>query len=170
MTSRRAVVDCDPERRPPARHEAGEAQKRAGSETGAPPKPLAVTAPPVDDQVAKWRKELAAVTRREGAPTVVASVLSQPKRRLVHLVNYNREEPPKTRTMGSGPHEEKPIAVEGTTVRLALAPGERVKSVRLLSPDAEVSTGPAGLVQRAGEAAFTVPRLLIYTVAVAELD
>lgn len=123
-----------------------------------------------EEQVAKWRKELAAVTRREGAPTVVASVLSQPKRRLVHLVNYNREEPPKTRTMGSGPHEERPLAIEGTTVRLALAPGERVKSIRLLSPDAEVSTGPAGLVQRTGEAAFTVPRLLIYTVAVAELE
>jgi len=101
---------------------------------------------------------------------VVASVLSLPKRRLVHLVNYNREEPPKARTMGAGPHEEKPLAVEGITVRLALQPGDRVKSVRLLSPDAEVSTGPAGLVQRAGEAAFTVPRMLIYTVAVAELE
>ncbi|MFM8470595.1 MAG: hypothetical protein ACKODH_11605, partial [Limisphaerales bacterium] len=155
VNSRRAVVDCDPSRRTSA---------------GMAVKPLAVTGPPADDQVAKWRKELAAVTRREGAPTVVASVLSQPKRRLVHLVNYNREEPPKARNMGAGPHEEKPLAVEGTTVRLSLAPGERVKSIRLLSPDAEVSTGPAGLVQRAGEAAFTVPRMLIYTVAVAELD
>lgn len=170
MTSRRAVVDCDSDRRPPARREAGGGQRRTGSETGAPPKPLAVLAPPADDQVAKWRKELASVTRREGAPTVVASVLSQPKRRLVHLVNYNREEPPKARTMGAGPHEEKPLAVEGITVRLALQPGERVKSIRLLSPDAEVSTGPAGLVQRSGEAAFTVPRMLIYTVAVAELE
>ncbi|MBM3869438.1 MAG: hypothetical protein FJ392_00555 [Verrucomicrobia bacterium] len=131
---------------------------------------LSVPTLPADDQVSKWRKELTAVTRREGAPTVVASVLSQPKRRIVHLVNYNREEPPKARTMGSGPHEEKPLAVEGTTVRLSLAPGERVKSIRLLSPDAEVSTGPVGLVQRAGEAAFTVPRLLIYTVAVVELE
>ena len=134
------------------------------------PTRLEVETMPADDLVAKWRKELVSVTRREGAPTVVASVLSQPKRRLVHLVNYNREEPPKARNMGAGPHEEKPMAVEGTTVRLALAPGERVKSIRLLSPDAEVSTGPAGLVQRAGEAAFTVPRMLIYTVAVAELE
>jgi len=131
---------------------------------------LSVPTLPADDQVSKWRKELTAVTRREGAPTVVASVLSQPKRRIVHLVNYNREEPPKARTMGSGPHEEKPLAVEGTTLRLSLAPGERVKSIRLFSPDAEVSTGPVGLVQRAGEAAFTVPRLLIYTVAVVELE
>lgn len=134
------------------------------------PTTLSVDAMPADDLVAKWRKELVAVTRREGATTVVTSVLSQPKRRLVHLVNYNREEPPKTRTMGSGPHEEKPIAVEGITVRLALQLDERVKSIRLLSPDAEVSTGPAGLVQRAGEAAFTVPRMLIYTVAVVELE
>ncbi len=155
MSSRRVVVDCDPGRRASA---------------GAPKQPLAVTVPPADDQVAKWRKELGAVTRREGAPTVVASVLSQPKRRLVHLVNYNREEPPKARTMGAGPHEEKPIAAEGTTVRLALAPGERVKSIRLLSPDAEVSTGPAGLVQRSEEVAFTVPRMLVYTVAVVELE
>ena len=125
---------------------------------------------PADDLVSKWRKELVSVTRREGATTVVASVLSQPKRRIVHLVNYNREEPPKTATMGRGPHEEKPLAIEGITVRLALQPGERVKSIRLLSPDAEVSTGPAGLVQRTGEAAFTVPRMLIYTVAVADLE
>ncbi|PHX95533.1 MAG: hypothetical protein CK546_02010, partial [Pedosphaera sp.] len=131
---------------------------------------LAVETMPADDLVSKWRKELVSVTRREGATTVVVSVLSHPKRRIVHLVNYNREEPPKTATMGRGPHEEKPLAVENLTVRLALQPGERVKSIRLLSPDAEVSTGPAGLVQRTGEAAFTVPRMLIYTVAVADLE
>ena len=155
MAGRRAVVDC----------------ASTGGTKLAPQVPrLTVTAMPEEGAVAKWRKDLASVTRREGAPTVVASVLSLPKRRLVHLVNYNREEPPKARTMGAGPHEEKPLAVEGITVRLALQPGDRVKSVRLLSPDAEVSTGPAGLVQRAGEAAFTVPRMLIYTVAVAELE
>lgn len=154
-SSRRAVVDCDPGRRT-AMHTAAQ--------------PLTVTGSPTDDQVSRWHQQLTAVTRREGAPTVVASVLSQPKRRLVHLVNYNREEPPPNAKMGRGPHEEKPLAVESTTVRLALAPGERVKSLRLLSPDAEVSTGPVGWVQRAGEAAFTVPRLLIYTVAVAELE
>jgi hypothetical protein len=169
IVSRRVVVAASPELERRALLGKGDGAGQSRTMLGAPLR-LTVPALPADDQIAQWRKELASVTRREGAPTVVASVLSQPKRRLVHLVNYNREEPPKTRTMGSGPHEEKPLAVEGTTVRLALAPGERVKSVRLLSPDAEVSTGPAGLVQRAGEAAFTVPRLLIYTVAVAELD
>ncbi len=151
IASRRAVVKCD-------------------SETGAPLKSLAVLTLPADDQVARWRKELASVTRREGAPTVVACVLSQPKRRLVHLVNYNREEPPPNAKMGRGPHEEKPLVVENLTIRLALQPGERVKSIRLLSPDAAVSTGSAGLVQRNGETAFIVPRMLIYTVAVAELE
>ncbi len=136
---------------------------------GAPVR-LAVETAPADDQVAKWRSDLIGITRREGAPTVVTSVLSQPKRRIVHLVNYNREEPPKNITMGRGPHDEKPLAVESLTIRLALQPGERVKSIRLFSPDAEVSVGPAGLVQRAGEAAFTVPRMLIYTIAVAELE
>jgi hypothetical protein len=131
---------------------------------------LAVLAPPADDQVSKWRQELASVTRREGAPTVVASVLRQPKRRIVHLVNYNREEPPKTSMMGRGPHEEKPVAVENLTVRLMLKPGERVKSIQLLSPDAQVSTGPADIVRRAGEVVVAVPRMLIYTVAVAELE
>ena len=134
------------------------------------PTRLEVEVMPADDLVAKWRKEFISVTRREGAPTVVTSVLSQPKRRLIHLVNYNREEPPKTATMGRGPHEEKPVAVENLTIRLALQPGERVKSIRLLSPDAEVSSGPAGWVQRNREAVFIVPRMLIYTVAVAELE
>lgn len=155
MASRRAVVDCS----------------SSGSAKLAPQVTrLTVTATPEADAVGRWGKELAGVTRRTGAPTVVASVLSQPKRRLVHLVNYNREEPPKTRPMGSGPHEEKPLAVEGITVRLALAPGERVKSVQLFSPDVAVSTGPAIVKQRPDEATFTVPRLLIYTVAVAELE
>jgi hypothetical protein len=175
IASRRAVVQTDPGS---SRRE--EAPSRIGNPSQSPLTSaatraggvhwLTVPAVPVDDQVAMWRKELASVTRREGAPTVVASVLSQPKRRIVHLVNYNREEPPKARTMGAGPHDEKPLAVENLTIRLALQPGERVKSIRLLSPDAGVSTGPAGLAQRAGEAAFTVPRMLIYTVAIADLE
>ncbi len=166
LASRRAGVNCDSERRA-SLDKGSSTQSRAM--LGAPSW-LTVETMPADDLVVKWRKELVSVTRREGAPTVVASVLSQPKRRLVHLVNYNREEPPKSAAMGRGPHDEKPIAAENLIIRLALQPGERVKSVRLLSPDADVSTGPAGLVQRSGEAAFTVPRMLIYTVAVAELE
>ena len=105
------------------------------------------------------------------APTVVASLLTQPKRKLVHLVNYNREEPPKARNMGSGPHEEKPLAVEKVRVHLALSPGEKVRAVRLLSPDADVSQGPVTLTRgRSDEVSFTVPRMLIYTVAVVELE
>jgi len=154
-SSRQAVVDCFP----------------LGATPVAPRVTrLTLSAKPEEGAVANWRKELAAVTRREGAPTVIASVLRQPKRRIVHLVNYNREEPPPNAKMGRGPHEEKPLAVTDTTVRIALAPGERVKSVRLLSPDAGVSTGPAGLVRRPGEATFAVPRMLVYTVAVAELE
>ncbi|NBV23758.1 MAG: hypothetical protein EBS05_17800 [Proteobacteria bacterium] len=153
--SRRAVLSCDAERR--ALPDASIAN-------------VIIGAMPDETTLAKSRKELAQATRREGAPTVVVSVLNQPKRRIVHLVNYNREEPPKNATMGRGPHEEKPLAVENLTVRLALQAGERVKGVRLLSPDAEVSVGPAGLVQRAGEVAFAVPRMLIYTVAVADLE
>ncbi|NDF01657.1 MAG: hypothetical protein EB034_25850, partial [Verrucomicrobia bacterium] len=126
--SRRAVLSCDAERR--ALPDASIAN-------------VIIGAMPDETTLAKSRKELAQATRREGAPTVVVSVLNQPKRRIVHLVNYNREEPPKNATMGRGPHEEKPLAVENLTVRLALQAGERVKGVRLLSPDAEVSVGPA---------------------------
>lgn len=168
IASRHVVVSTSAGRADLRSAPSAELDKQGRAQRG--PTRLEVEAMPADDLVAKWRKELVSVTRREGATTVVASVLSQPKRRIVHLVNYNREEPPKTATMGRGPHEEKPLAIEGITVRLALQPGERVKSIRLLSPDAEVSTGPAGLVQRTGEAAFTVPRMLIYTVAVADLE
>jgi len=168
IASRHVVVSTSAGRADLRSAPSAELDKQGRAQRG--PTRLEVEAMPADDLVAKWRKELVSVTRREGATTVVASVLSQPKRRIVHLVNYNREEPPKTATMGRGPHEEKPLAIEGITVRLALQPGERVKSIRLLSPDAEVSIGPAGLVQRTGEAAFTVPRMLIYTVAVADLE
>ncbi len=168
IASRHVVVSTSAGRADLRSAPSAELDKQGRAQRG--PTRLEVEAMPADDLVSKWRKELVSVTRREGATTVVASVLSQPKRRIVHLVNYNREEPPKTATMGRGPHEEKPLAIEGITVRLALQPGERVKSIRLLSPDAEVSTGPAGLVQRTGEAAFTVPRMLIYTVAVADLE
>ena len=118
------------------------------------------------------RNELSGVTRREGHPTVVLSLLRQPekKRLLVHLVNYNRTEPPpKAPRAGRGPQDEQPIACENVTVRLALAPGERVKSVRLLSPDDAVKEIKLPVKQVGNSVSFTVPRVLVYAVAVVDL-
>jgi hypothetical protein len=115
--------------------------------------------------------ELAGVTRREGHPTSVLSLLRQPekKRALVHLVNYNRTEPPANARMGRGPHEENPIACEQVPVRLALAPGERAKTVRLLSPD-DAKNSKLTIRQSADVATFTIPRVLVYAVAVVEVE
>ncbi|MBM3876914.1 MAG: hypothetical protein FJ386_09375 [Verrucomicrobia bacterium] len=122
---------------------------------------------------ATWgANELAGVTRREGHPTAVISLMRQPEPRrvLVHLVNYNRTEPPANARMGRGPQEENPMACEQVPVRLALGAGERVKSVRLLSPDSMAVPEKLPVKQSAGYASFTVPRVLVYAVARVDLE
>ena len=121
-----------------------------------------------------WQpKELASVTRRTGSWKVAVSVLAAPtgNRKFVHLVNYDREEPAKgTPTAGRGPQDEKPILSENVTLELPLAPGQRVKSVRLRSPDSDVTTGAVPFTTTGTTARFTVPRVLVYTVAEVEFE
>ncbi len=117
--------------------------------------------------------ELSGVTRREGHPTVVLSLLRQPEQRrvLVHLVNYNRTEPPpKVSPMGRGPQDENPIACENVPVRLALAPGERVRRVTVISPDEAGAARVLRSSQAGGFVNFTMPCVLVYAVAVVEVE
>ena len=123
---------------------------------------------------ATWQPgELARVTRRTGSARVAVSVLAPAtgNRRLVHLVNYDREEPAKgVPTAGRGPQDEKPTAVENLRIELPLAAGQRVKSVRVYSPDREVTQGAVAFTVADGKARFTVPRVLVYSVAEVEFE
>lgn len=119
--------------------------------------------------IPEWKqKDLPRVTFRRGSPTVVISTMDKPaeKRRFIHLVNYNREEPPagSPRT-GRGPQDEKPLRAENVRVEMPLPKGVRVKAVRLYSPDAGVTIGPLPCEQSADAARFTVPLMLVYSVA-----
>ncbi len=118
-------------------------------------------------------KELSRVTSRRGSTRVLLSLLTQPKekRLIVHLVNYNRQEPPEgVAPAGRGPQDEQPIAVENIEVRLQVPSGFRVKNVRLLSPDEATISQIKKVRQRNGVATLIVPKVLVYAVAVAQLE
>lgn len=116
-----------------------------------------------------WQpKELARVTHRTGSWKIATSVLRAPdgKTRFVHLVNYDREEPPKgASSAGRGPQDEKPLVAENIRVALPLPAGQRVKSIRLLSPDPGMARETVPFTIADGRIEFTVPRMLVYTVA-----
>ena len=134
---------------------------------------MAVLDEKLPESASDWSGKLARVSHREGSPTVVISKLekSAGKRWFVHLVNYNREEPPAgaPRT-GRGSQDEKPLRVEKIRVTLPLPEGARVKAVRLFSPDPDVSTGALPFEQSGGAAHFTVPAMLVYSVAEIEIE
>jgi hypothetical protein len=107
------------------------------------------------------------------APYTVRVSASRPAKSdnlTLHLVNYNREEPPKDKqgkpTAGRGIADEKPIAVERVGVDLLL-PGDwndrRVQAVELLTPEAE-QPSPLEFEQFDGRLRFTVPEFLVYGV------
>lgn len=127
---------------------------------------------PQDIQGAWGQKQLADFSKVEGSATVVFSLMSQPrhKRLMVHLVNYNRTEPPAgVAPAGRGPADEQPLPVENTRVTLRLPDKMKMKSVRLISPDAGSSVGVTPFVQVNGFATFVVPKMLVYSVAVVQL-
>jgi len=115
----------------------------------------------------------AKISRRENAPTVVFSLMRQPesKRILAHLVNYKRIEP--ASPAGSGPQDEKPVAVENVRVSVQLPAGRKLKNIRLLSPDDAEGKNAKGAILKVkvknGMATFVVPKILVYSVAVMQL-
>ncbi len=91
----------------------------------------------------------------KGPPTLVVEPLEQNgSRLLVHLLNYDWE---------------RSASVENVEVSVRVPAGKSVRGVRLLSPDA--ASSPTLPVNMTGEfAAFHVPRLGIYSVAVVDLE
>jgi len=84
----------------------------------------------------------------------------QSERIILHLVNYNCDE-----TGGSGPADEKPIAVTDIGVNLKLPAEADVESVMLISPDYPQSYS-LNWQQAEGRVTFLVPSVLVYGVVV----
>jgi hypothetical protein len=77
-----------------------------------------------------------------------SELTEKPGRRLVHLVNYNADNP-----------------VKNILVRLFLPPGRRVKAITLVSPDRQ-SDLEESFQERNGLVTFGVPQVRIYEIAI----
>jgi hypothetical protein len=97
------------------------------------------------------RNELPA--RVSGPAYLVSNLVAQPEKRrvMVHLVNYAHKRTP---------------SIPSVEVRCRLPKGEKVKQVRLYSPDSDAPPVTLKAAESAGEAAFTVPEVKVYTIAV----
>ena len=92
---------------------------------------------------------------------VEATLMGQPKRRLVHLVNFPVGKPVNT---GWRPVGRNLVPVSEIAVRLALRPGERVREARLATSEQAIA-----VEERDGAARVTVPRLADHEIVVFEL-
>jgi hypothetical protein len=81
---------------------------------------------------------------------------------VMHLVNYNRQEPAKKRSAGRGIVDENPIAVEGIMVDLALPKNFHPGEIHFLNPEGEAAS-LKGQVE-AGRLRVQVPQFLVYGV------
>jgi len=130
---------------------------------------LAMPTGELPPDITAWNVKLASVSRREGSTRVLLSVMAQPdkKRVMVHLVNYDREEPEAKNFRGRGPQDEKPLPVENVTVHLQIPAKQKIKKVRLLSCD-DSSETVLKWKTKGATATFVVPKMLVYSVAVVE--
>lgn len=85
--------------------------------------------------------------------TVTAELLGQPKRLLVHLLNYDYRRTP---------------TVDGIVVSLRVPPGGAIEQVSWLSPD-ESAAKTLPFTVAGGRATVTVPRLATYGMVAAQL-
>jgi hypothetical protein len=113
--------------------------------------------------------EVTARLSRFTAPAAVRVSASRPvtgNELTLHLVNYNRDEPPKRNGQpdsGGGIVGEKPIAVEGIAVRLVLPSGIGVSQVEVISPE-EPDPRQIRFDATDGVLEFEVPSFLVYAV------
>lgn len=102
-----------------------------------------------------------AFSRIEAPWTLRVTAYERPNRRIVHFVNYNRDEQKGAKI--KGPAGECPIPEENIKVDLRLPKGARVSGVRLLSPD-DAAPPKIEWEQEAGRLRLRVPRVEVYTV------
>ncbi len=95
---------------------------------------------------------------------VSASKLAKGGEITLHFVNYNRTEPDKPKSPGSGIKDEKPIATEGVTGDFVLPKDAKVKKVIVATPEDPEGTEVKFEVKD-GRLKFEVPKFLVYAIA-----
>lgn len=108
---------------------------------------------------------LAGLSRFEGPPTVRISASRPPHGGEIdlHLVNYNRQEPPEPRSSGNGIVDERPIAVPGMAVDLLLPANAHATEVVFLTPE-EPEPSAIPFFSNDGRLHCMVPEFLVYAV------
>jgi hypothetical protein len=101
----------------------------------------------------RWLAQYELPASISGPAYLVGNLVSQPDKRraMVHLVNYNR------RTTTS---------IKSVEVRYRLPRGEKVKDVRIYSPDSDGAPVTLSATASGAEAVFTVPEVKVYSIAV----
>ena len=101
------------------------------------------------------------------APTTVRVSLSQPaKGKLLHLhmVNYNRTEPEKTKSAGGGILDEKPIQAGNVRFTVRLPKGSNLKYVYFLTPENDSKITLPVTRLNSGQFRVAIPKFLVYAV------
>lgn len=93
--------------------------------------------------------------------TIRATAYSQPRRTVLHLVNYDRDETLNKQL--KGPELERPVPAENISVRLRLPDARTVRTVTLHRPDQKKPL-EVSFQQHDGRLVFHVPRVHVYAV------
>jgi len=99
-----------------------------------------------------WLAKNELPARVSGPAYLVSNLVAQPEKRrvMVHLVNYAHKRTP---------------AIPSVEVRCRLPKGEKVRGVRLYSPDSDAPPVTLKAAESGGEAVFTVPEVKVYAIA-----
>lgn len=119
---------------------------------------------PTTDSEPLSSAQLQGLSRFE-APTTVRVAANRPAAGddlTLHFVNYNRIEPEKPKSPGSGIKDEQPIAAPELQANVVLPAGLRVEAVEAMTPE---SPQPVALKAETanGRVRFTVPGFLVYS-------
>ena len=112
----------------------------------------------------KLTERLPSDLTRVAAPATVRVSASHPASGddlVLHLVNYNREEPADKKDRGSGIKDEKPISAPPCQADLKLGRGPRVTRVEFLTPEQEQALH-VDFEQNSGRLRFRTPEFLVY--------
>ena len=82
----------------------------------------------------------------------------------LHLVNYNRTEPSQAKSPGGGIQDEKPISVKEFLCAVPIPAGNRLKDIRLFTPEKKNPVELRSDVRETGMVYFTIPEFLVYAV------
>lgn len=120
--------------------------------------------PPAADRLLSYLHQAKPPFSTLDAPdNVLLTAFRQPGRIIVHLVNYKRDE--EGAEGKSGAEGEMPLPEENVKVLLNLPEGKQALSVTLFAPEPEEET-ELDFQQQGDKLIFTVPRILVYAVAV----